>query len=443
MWMFPLLSVALVAAPEPTYLSCKGDGEDHARFADLFQAGLKTLGVDGLSYDPPNFRLNVDKGEAGHIELRNFYAEVCQAPVGERLEVLANRIRAATPLGKGALPDRVPWKEAKARLRLVVTPRIFFEALHLERQARGREGVASNAQVGRVVGEHFVAALAVDHPDRIEYASKRHLKDWKVSEAEAMKIAQANLTTSGRCESMGFAPDASGQWTDAPPGKGRLNVVKCDDGYTRSRLLMPRYLRSLGIKGAAVVMIPNASTLIVAGADDPDSVQGLLAVARQELQQPRVMSSLVLVEGPKGWERFVAPKGVSWEEELGVFERREMSETYAAQVTAMRPEGVVRKAGAPVLSPMELIEHEGKPRTTTAWVAGAGVQWLAKADLVVLLRPDPELALFTPFEALKKVLGARIKKVEGLYPERWEVAGFVTEGDLERLSKLPGTKRVK
>ena len=69
-------------------------------------------------------------------------------------------------------------------------------------------------------------------------------------------------------------------------------------------MLLPELLLSLGLQGDPVAMLPNRSTLLVAGSDDRDGLAAMGEFAATLIDKPRFLSGIPLKFSDGGWSTF-------------------------------------------------------------------------------------------------------------------------------------------
>lgn len=211
-------------------------------------------------------------GEQMKCFLGNLYAETRDVSPEERqlrvlhfLSVMSERPE---------LPET--WEDAAEMLLPVLRPSTFFQ-----------HGVGPDEPGKQPVRRPFLPflseALAIDHESAMAYAIVDNLEKWGVDPERAHARALENLQKVA----------AQGIELYDPTAAYRIWHVVSGDAYESSRLLLPGWLASFRdrVSGRPVAAIPERSTLLVTGDEDPTAIERLIASADREFRAaPRSIS---------------------------------------------------------------------------------------------------------------------------------------------------------
>lgn len=387
------------------------------RFARMMTRALRKAGTtEPIVYDARSFSLRIGKGQV--MNLGNYHAEYCAAAPLERGKYLAR----VSGIGLDAgLPDS--FADVRDALIPRVRERAFYELLPMQ-YADGPEPVdPRKLPVFRPFAEFMALGVAADFPDRISEISADQLETWGVGFDEALEIGRENLwkRSVGKWEKV-----ADGVWVS--PWRDNLDV---------NRLALPTLFRQLAVDGDPVAFAPNRDHLFVTGSRDHAGQGVAAACANGLLDAPRPMNATPLVLDGLEWKPFpyepdhpVAP----------LFRRlalHSLANDYATQKGLL--EARFEKEGTDlfVASFMAFENKETKHlRSIASWSETVDTL-LPKVDAVVLNVPDGEASCRTlaevPWDLLVSVVGGRMKRQEGMYPERWRVETFPGRDELVAL----------
>jgi len=293
-----------------------------------------------------------------------------------------------------SLQGALPWVAPKVR------PRFMYEALSLR---PGNPGPVFQPLAGI-----FAVSLVLDLPEGELDVGGADLARWNVDFDRLMQKARSNLLARGGEE--GFQRMGPGRYRS-----------KWEDNLDGSRLLLPGILRRLALEGDPVVLLPNRDTLLVAGSEDPASLQWALEGALEFLNEdPSSLNACPLRLRNYQWEPFRAREEHPVCPLLIRVERRRLMEEYARQKTLLdRRHGEAGKAIT--VAPLHLEQIPGGAAASfTAWSPGMGEAWLPVADRLRLawdLGGERGRA-WVPWEKVQDGLSHLLEPV-GLFPERY------------------------
>lgn len=267
-------------------------GSPEERLAKKYMAALRSVGVAGkMRYDKDEDAIVVDvpDGSAGTFKanLGNVRKELERSPASEHEQILHTF---ALGMIEGQSESAETYVEAKPRLMAVVKDDSYPQFTAVYRAAQG--STSEEGIVSRPFAPGIVLVAVEDLPNSFRAIPTSDPARWGVTEHQLMADAIENacaLPASFRFE--------EGVW-----------LLEQDDAYATSRLLNPGVFRTLQIKGAPVVIVPDRQTVAVTGADDPDGLAALgraLDVCVRAGRRP--ISAIPLVVGESGWEEFRPP----------------------------------------------------------------------------------------------------------------------------------------
>lgn len=228
-----------------------------------------------LRYDADECRLLGSGDGAQIINLDNGYRAYCAAPRKERAQALANFVR-----GMMAPPLPASFAEARASLRPVIRGRGTLEYLRLMPETLADAAVKPLIDAYAPFSSDSVIMLACDSAHSIQTLTGATLIEWGVSFDEALAVAIDNLRDMTVSNFEQVAPGIFlGGWNDA---------------YESSRLLFADLFYRMELGGEPVVMAPSRHKLLVASANKPEALLGMLALARTMAEEEgRQVSALM------------------------------------------------------------------------------------------------------------------------------------------------------
>ena len=155
-------------------------------------------------------------------------------------------------------------------------------------------GTGLNLQVQPFV-TGIVAAVMIDSPSSVRWASSHDLESLKLEPAALMELARANTHA-------GMQPLVSVA-TPAPAGK--IGAIDGADTYTASRLLFPSDWAPLAKAqgGVLIVAVPRPTTILYVGDDSAATLAALRDFARERAgRAPDAIGDLLLRWTPDGWK---------------------------------------------------------------------------------------------------------------------------------------------
>lgn len=254
-------------------------------FASILMEKIKAAGgPSDFVYDEASFTL---KRKANVVYLGHVHETYCQASKSEREAIILNFAR-----GLQEKSDDVSFDEVRPHLVAVVRERVYFAftALHWEIETDEKK---MPLQLSRPVSRWFTTSVVIDAPGSMTFVTEENLKSWGIYEDEAFAIGLENLQAATSPKFSGGDGLFRGEW---------------NDDFDSSRILLPGLFDDLPLVGDPVVVLPNRSTFLVAGAGDPQAIARMLIQAEEILtSKPRPQNIAPLLVKNDGLEEFTVP----------------------------------------------------------------------------------------------------------------------------------------
>lgn len=247
------------------------------KFGDRVATQIKQVGgAADYVYEEASFTL---KRKANIVYLGHVYATYCQAPRSEREAIILNFAR-----GIQAKSDDVSFDDIRPHLVAVVREQVYFAftALHWEIETDEKK---MPLQLSRPISRWFTENVVIDAPGSMTFVTEDNLKSWGIYEDEAFAIGLENLQAATSPKFSGSDGVFKGEWNDE---------------FDSSRILLPGVFDDLPLVGDPVVVIPNRSTFLVAGAGDPHAIARMLIQAEEILTskpRPQNIAPLLVKNG--------------------------------------------------------------------------------------------------------------------------------------------------
>jgi len=378
----------------------------HDRFAHAVLPKLEAGGMDDLVYDKDLFAL-VSRDSGRRVLLGNIYIHYCNAAPWERRRVLtgfASAIVATQSQGE------MTGEQARQRLRPAIRERIMLEDIRL--------GSPDTPSVPfRVVGEHLSFSLVLDHPETMQQVRGDDLDKWGLTFDIAAEIAQENLRR-----------------VSLPPrfkqvGLG-LFFSDWHDDYDTARILVSEAVSALKVRGRPVVMVPDRSTLIAAGSDDPAALVAMAGmVAQAQKQRPACGIAFRLDDR---WTPFVPPPGHPAYLAFMQLFRTTMAGYYEQQKETL--ERHLRESGRDIfVATYNLMQPVGSDEYQSIAVWGKGVDTLLPETDVVTFFEKGREPIDATWESVAATLGLLMEK-QDYYPVRYRVRSYPAREQLAALT---------
>jgi uncharacterized protein YtpQ (UPF0354 family) len=389
---------------------------DRDAFAAMIIEQLRRAGEKAeITYDAQAFRLRVQGEHTNVANLNNLYGEYLRAGPAERARLVRNYVRSWFAPLKGLPED---FEDLHPDLLPSVRPRAYIE-LNLLRMRL--QGIDHPAWPYRPLGRHLAVSLVYDLPESLVQLQQRHLDDWKVTFADALDRAVANLRgISGH------------RFEEAGPGVWRS---PWQDNLDASRLVLPELLSGHDVEGEVVAMVPNRDTLLFTGSQDEEGLARLAELATQAYEHARSISGVALRLVGDDWQPFLPAQEHPAYERFRLLAIRSLAGDYSDQKELLDQLQEGEEDPAYIAPCTAMRDKEtGAAFSYCVWAEGAHA-WLPRADVVVFYSHDEENGQVlgsAPWEEVMEVAGGLLAPLD-LYPERYRVRVFPSEEQLEAL----------
>ncbi|MFO0596230.1 MAG: hypothetical protein U0228_13025 [Myxococcaceae bacterium] len=267
---------------------------DQKAFTALVVEHMKKSGEQRpISVDPQRFQVTVGDPGGGMnvLWLGNAYNEYCALPKAQRSGVLKRYEPAAYA--------NLDFFERKDDALRSLLPRVRDRGYPHLLSARMRRQLGSKEadHVGlpyRPLGDVLASSLCIDLPTTVLDCTTQTYEGWKSSIDELWPTALENLRAISKTP-----------FRQVSPG---VYVSPWSDSHDPARLLLPELFKGLNVKGRVIAGVPNRSTLIVTGSEDPRGLDEFVALMKMGLKDPRPLSSMPLMLTDDGWRAF-EPRG--------------------------------------------------------------------------------------------------------------------------------------
>jgi hypothetical protein len=371
--------------------------------------------VEKVERHPESYGLNVTRaGQQGSVFLGNLFADTRELPPQERARVLQRFLGQLWQEG----PDRYTWEEARALLLPVLRVSTFGMP----------QGLASEPDpelVGRRSLPFFRELLVLDLPEASMFVQRRHLAEWGVGEDEAFAAAHANLTA---------LPDEGVELYDSTPSP--IWTVDTQDTYETSRLLRPGFLASFvgKVEGRPIAILPERSTLLIAGDAHPDTVARLCESAEREHEAAsrRLSPALYTVDAEGRVVPYLRPGNDALASRVRLAHVRFAMGEYTAQKEALDKAHEARGEDVFVANLSALArKKDERPITWCVWAHEVDAL-LPRAD-VVAVSPEPKTFFMVPWAQVERLAPGCLTPEPSLWPPRFRTTAWPSPEVLERL----------
>jgi hypothetical protein len=385
------------AAPEPAAASDPvpadaGLGVPHA-FLDKAEAILRALApVESVRRPPGQGALAFTfAGKEQTLHFHHLFGELrdCSPEVRkERLEFFIGAV-----LAKEAEPD-LSWSDARPHILPLIRAGTYGAYLTEEKELGPQP-------IRRDVLPFLVEVLVVDRPASMALIASNTVERWAVLEEVVRRAAYENV------EALRDTP--------LEPYLDRFGGISClpgTDDYATTRLLLPGWLASQRVAGRPLAVMPDRSTLFIAGDADPGAAGWLAETAQREWRATsRAISPVVYTCDDSG---AVVPYRRSESEELGRLLRageelllvNEYKEQQQLLVEMYDRDGIDLFIASATL----VQRKDGCQRSYCVWTEGVE-SLLPRTDALVVQSqppPGPEQdgwRYFVPFDRAREVTG--------------------------------------
>jgi hypothetical protein len=373
------------------------------KFAEWVTDCLRKAGATGdIVYDPERFCLYPGDKDGTVLFLANAYEEYCSVPEPIRPQVLRKYVWSWYI---EAITLRESFDDLQPDVLPVVRTRSYFDLAGVS----PRKGAVLPHQV---VGEHLAVGLVYDLPHAMRSISQNNLDGWGLTFYEALEAARRNLT---QLEHAFIGPKE---------GKG-VYLSTARDGYDSSRLILLDLIRQFRVAGDFVAMVPNTDTLIVTGSEDMNGLIGMVGLAKNALQQPRIISGIAVRLDGEDWVPWLPdPSHLLFNEFRGL-QLQSIGRGYAEQKEML--DGTTDKDT--FVASFSIIHNPetGHFMTYCVWPKD-GLALLPLTDTIAFMQ-EGKGPLMAEWDRAVEVIGHLMEPLE-IYPQRFRVSDFPTEEQL-------------
>jgi hypothetical protein len=394
-------------------------------FGRMFMARLQQAGMtEELVFSRDEFSVRLKHSDepardAWVVRLENTYQDFFLAPPGQRDEVVARLVRIAMLPPDATPPD---FETAAPDLLPAVRCRTGYEIDLLRARIQG-EAYTGSAQEPLAV--HLGVRVAYSLPDAIMGLGPKEFAKWNVTAEQAMQAAMGHLAALSH-----------------PFGRARgcRGVFYCaaNDGYDSSRMLLPHLCEAVPVRGNHIAMVPATSHLLLAGDNDPKALEIMVGEAEAAFGLPQGLSGYAfrLIDGE--WRPWLPPKSHVLYPRFRALQLVTAYQAYRAQHDLLVAQEQSKPAGESCFVAgygFEAGKSNLPERSAVAWTQGVPTL-LPQVDAVYFVQGNVDRGLRpvarVAWDRVLDVMGDRMEPL-GLYPERYRVRCFPTDGELARL----------
>jgi hypothetical protein len=371
--------------------------------------------VEKVERHPEAYGLNVTRaGQHGSVFLENLFSETRELPPAERAHVLKRFLAQLWQEG----PDQYTWEEARERLLPVLRTATFG-------MPQGNPSEPDPELVGRHSLPFCLELLVLDLPESTMFVQRRHLAEWGTDEDAAFAAAHANLAALG---------DAGVELYDTTPGP--IWTVDTGDTYETSRLLRPGFLASFAgkVEGRPIAILPERSTLLIAGDAHPATVARLCESAEREYEAAtrRLSPALYTVDDAGRVVPYLRPGNDALASRVRLAHVRFALGEYTAQKEALDRAHAARGEDIFVASLSALARNKDeRPMTWCVWAHD--VHALLPRSDVVAVSTGPKAFFMVTWAQVERLAPGCLVPEPGLWPPRFRTTTWPAPEALERL----------
>ncbi len=239
-----------------------------------------------LRYDADQFALVGNDG--GFVNLGNVWAYYERAGFFSRGKIVRDHVRAILTSSARSNEERT-FEDVRANLVLLVRSADYVAHIASMEHSLGQPSAMVDPS-RRPIGERLFAMLGINHAESLAVVSQKQIEGWGQTADELFRIARFNLRM--------LVPTP---FVELAPG---LYVSEHGDYLDSGRLLLTEVVARLPVRGDVVAMVPNPAVVLVCGSEDEDGLARLAALAEMQLDDPKhVSSELVMLRG-EDWVSF-------------------------------------------------------------------------------------------------------------------------------------------
>ncbi|ATB31227.1 DUF1444 domain-containing protein [Melittangium boletus] len=405
-----------MASPPGTPSLVKGDPREF--FLAQVEQRLRARETTGtITRHENDFGLRVViSGREMSLFLHRLYADTRELSPEDRERAIDHFL---TALSKTPEKTRLTWEEARPRLRPVLRPVTFGQGIESAKP--------EHAMVGHDVLPFLRELISIDYEDRAAYLQREEFESWGVGFQEVLAAAHANLART--------VPLATEPYERVP---GTIWSVESDQFHESSWLMRPGFLASFAkkVEGRPIAIVPDRTTLWIAGDAHPETVARLCESAEREYQASARATSPALYTVDE--ELRVVPYELPPEDELAAQVRRGhvmlAASEYKSQKDMLDQAKGGEEQGAFVAN-VSIVSPQGSQEAFTycVWSEDLGTEGLLPEVDLVALGTTKEEVLLVPWPEVRRIVGDRLVAEPGLAPPRYRPTAWPTPEMFEHL----------
>lgn len=387
------------------------------KFASQLLGAIKQVNPAArFEFDADNFRF-VRLDEEGEVNLTNIYAEHCSLSRKDRKN---NLLRLATVFA--APNEDLPevFEEAKPHLRPKIWNRSTFAFHELERRIKGGDSLDMPLYP---LGSHLYSSLVFDTEHAMRSLSNDTLESWGATYYEALEVACQNLDES----TLAFAKIGD-----------NFHSAMSGDNYDSSRVLLLDRIRSYGVVGDPVAVVPQRDALFIAGSQDEASLSIMFDLTQKTMEEdPRPLCPLPLVLRDGEWVDWEPPRNHALRPRFDEIQASFYGGLYHEQKEIL--DAVFEHEGEDLfVASYSGVQPPGSERVRSycVWVPGAD-SLLPRSELVLFPEIDGEgIAAVGEWDHVADVVGDLLVEDASYYPVRYRVREWPSPAQLAEIGKM-------
>ena len=380
----------------------------------LVRALRKAAPTDGFRHEAVDhliIRIRDDK-EDGITNLGNVYQTHLTIPRRHRAEHLRHCVRVALSSDR-KLPSE--FDQARPNLRSRLWTRAGFEQMRLKNLYS--EGDTGGLDLpSQPVGEHLLACLAYDWPESVQTINDDNLREWGVTNYEALEAALENL------EGSIIATSKIGD---------RLYSFITGDTYDAARLMLVERIKDFELDGAPVAMVPNRESIYITGSDDDVGLEILASLAVKGLGEPYPLSGVPMILQDGEWVDWMPPPSCP-----SYAKFHELALSFVGSLNDEQKQlldAAHQRAGIDIFVADLMVRKRPDGSLVSYCVWGEGVDYLLPVpEKVVLVREQPGIVAVGEWETVFDIVG-HLMELTDHYPRRYRVRDFPDQASLDAI----------
>jgi hypothetical protein len=358
------------------------------------------------------------EGEAvGFINLASMYQTYLAKGRAERAEYL-NTIMAQSLTGPRDLPE--DYEAARANLRVKIWARAGLASDELQMELDGMDGRPDLRAVP--IGEHLLAAIAYDFPDRVQTVPGADLDRWGVTIYEALETGKQNLADT----MVGYAKIGE-----------HVAAFMSGDSYDASRILLINQIRDFGMAGRPVALVVNRDATYVTGEDDEVGLKMMADLAAENLSEPYGLSGVPLVLDGDIWVSWMPSPDHPTYRVYRDLELMTFLGDYQAQKAILDALHERRGIDVFVATFNARQKDDGDKFSYCVWSNGVDTLLPMAQNVFLMKEPGSPPAAIGSWERVREVVGSLMEQTDH-WPPRFRVRQFPDDEALEVI----GTKEL-